>query len=93
VDTLKGSRHSNMKELRFKTGDGVWRFLFAFDPNRTAIIVCGGNKSGASQELFYRRLIAKADDRFDAHLAQVEANKKTETKPQKKAQARKRKDR
>lgn len=25
VDSLKGSRHSNMKELRFSVGDGVWR--------------------------------------------------------------------
>jgi hypothetical protein len=93
VDTLKGSRHSNMKELRFNAGDGVWRFLFALDPNRKAIIVCGGDKSGTSQELFYRRVIAKADDRFDAHLEQIEANKKAETKSQKKAQDRKRKDR
>jgi hypothetical protein len=30
VDTLKGSRHSNMKELRFDAADGVWRFAFAF---------------------------------------------------------------
>ena len=32
VDTLKGSRHANMKELRFDASDGVWRFAFAFDP-------------------------------------------------------------
>lgn len=25
VDTLNGSRHANMKELRFKANDGVWR--------------------------------------------------------------------
>ena len=24
VDTLKGSRHANMKELRFDASDGVW---------------------------------------------------------------------
>jgi phage-related protein len=29
VDTLKGSRHAKMKELRFNAADGVWRFLFA----------------------------------------------------------------
>lgn len=37
VDTLKGSRHANMKELRFDAADGVWRFAFAFDPRRRAI--------------------------------------------------------
>ena len=32
VDTLKGSAHANMKELRFDASDGVWRVAFAFDP-------------------------------------------------------------
>jgi hypothetical protein len=72
VDTLNGSRHKNMKELRFDAGDGVWRFAFAFDPKRKAILLCGGDKSGGSEKRFYRQLITKADDRFDAHLAVLE---------------------
>ena len=32
ADTLGGSRHANMKELRFAAQDGVWRAAFAFDP-------------------------------------------------------------
>jgi hypothetical protein len=32
VDTLEGSSHPNMKELRFNADGGVWRFAFAFDP-------------------------------------------------------------
>jgi hypothetical protein len=71
VDTLKGSRHANMKELRFTTHDGVWRFAFAFDPDRQAIILCGGDKSGGSEKRFYRRLIDKADPRFAAHLKRM----------------------
>jgi hypothetical protein len=71
ADTLKGSRHANMKELRFDVADGVWRFAFAFDTLRQAIVLCGGDKSGGSERRFYRRLIAKADDRFDAHLSHV----------------------
>jgi hypothetical protein len=55
VDTLKGSRHSNMKELRFEAADGVWRFAFAFDPQRKGIILCGGDKSGGSEKRFYRQ--------------------------------------
>jgi hypothetical protein len=69
VDTLKGSRHSNMKEIRFDADDGVWRFAFAFDPKRKAIVLCGGDKSGGSEKRFYQQLISKADARFDAHLA------------------------
>jgi hypothetical protein len=75
VDTLKGSRHSNMKELRFDTADGVWRFAFAFDPNRRAILLCGGEKSGVSEKRFYRLLIDKADERFDAHVARIKTRK------------------
>lgn len=30
VDTLNGSKHSNMKELRFNADNGVWRLAFAF---------------------------------------------------------------
>ena len=40
ADTLNGSKHANMKELRFKAADGVWRAAFAFDPKRKAICTC-----------------------------------------------------
>lgn len=69
MDTLNGSGHANMKELRFNAADGVWRAAFAFDPKRKAIVLVAGDKSGGSEKLFYRNLIAKADARFDAHLA------------------------
>jgi hypothetical protein len=75
VDTLNGSEHANMKELRFEADDGVWRFAFAFDPNRHAIVLCGGDKSGDSQRRFYRQLIDKADARFDAHVARIKKDK------------------
>ncbi|WP_275559377.1 type II toxin-antitoxin system RelE/ParE family toxin [Pseudomonas sp. 2(2015)] len=39
VDTLNGSRHPNMKELRFEAMNGVWRVAFAFDPKRRAVIL------------------------------------------------------
>ena len=71
VDTLKGSRHSNMKELRCEAADGVWRFAFAFDPLRKAVLFCGGDKSGGSEKRCYRQLIAKADERFGRHLAAI----------------------
>jgi len=69
VDTLKGSSHANMKELRFAAADGEWRVAFAFDPKPKAILLVAGDKSGGSEKRFYRELIRRADDRFDAHLA------------------------
>jgi hypothetical protein len=67
-DTLKGSKHSNMKELRLTLPDGEWRVAFAFDPHRSAILLVAGNKSGTHERRFYRQLIRTADRRFDAHL-------------------------
>jgi len=71
VDTLKGSCHANMKELRFNAADGVWRVAFAFDPKRRAILLVGGDKSGGSERRFYKQLIRKADERFEDHLARL----------------------
>jgi len=68
VDTLKGSTYTNMKELRFDAEDGVWRVAFAFDPKCNAILLVAGDKAGVSEKMFYKRLIAKADERFEAHL-------------------------
>ena len=71
ADTLNGSRHANMKELRFYAAGGVWRFAFAFDPRRRAVLLVGGDKSGVSEKKFYRQLVEKADARFAEHLARL----------------------
>ena len=68
VDTLSGSRYCNMKELRFRFDDGVWRVAFAFDPSRCAVLLVAGDKAGVSQGRFYQRLIRQADERFARHL-------------------------
>jgi hypothetical protein len=68
VDTLKGSRHSNMKELALaqQTVSGGW--LLRSTRNAKQSLLVAGDKSGVSEKKFYQRLIAKADRRFDAHL-------------------------
>ncbi len=71
VKSVNGSHHHNMKELRFDAMDGVWRVAFAFDPERRAILFVAGDKSGISQKQFYKKLIRKADERFDQHLEQL----------------------
>lgn len=76
VDTLKGSRHANMKELRFNAADGEWRVASAFDTRRKAILLLAGDKSGVSDKRFYRELIREADDRFDAHLGRLKRERK-----------------
>ena len=89
VDTLNDSKHAKMKELRFDAADGVWRVAFAFDPKRKAILLVAGDKSGVSEKKFYKRLIAKADDRFDTHLARLKAKEQEEQQQQKQQKKRK----
>lgn len=68
VDTVVGSRHPNMKELR---PTKTIRVFFAFDPRRKAVLLIGGDKAGQTKR-FYRRMIAKADKIYDAHLWRIE---------------------
>jgi hypothetical protein len=65
VDTLKGSRHPNMKELRPRGGH--MRVLFAFDPRRMAILLMGGDKSQRWSS-WYAEAIPAADTLYDEHL-------------------------
>lgn len=69
VDTLKGSRHFNMKELRTQHRGRPLRTLFAFDPRRSAILLIGGDKTGDRR--FYERMIPLADKLYDAHCEEL----------------------
>ena len=73
VDTLQGSKHHNMKELRFAAMNGtqIWRAAFAFDPARTGTILVAADKQGTDEKRFYKKLIKTADQRFDKHLAKL----------------------
>lgn len=71
VDTVSGSRHRNMKELRpGPGGHSELRMLFAFDPERRAILLVAGDKRG-NWKKWYTKNIPVADDRFDSHLEQL----------------------
>ena len=72
VDTLNGTSHANMKEMRFNWMGEVWRVAFAFDPQRQAVLLVGGDKGGADQKRFYKRLITVADNRYSEHLAALD---------------------
>jgi hypothetical protein len=68
VDTFKGSRHANMKELRPRGGN--LRVLFAFDPRRMAILLIGGDKTNR-WNAWYREFIPIADQLYDDHLERL----------------------
>jgi hypothetical protein len=65
VDTIRGSRHANMKELRPPAGN--IRILFAFDPRRMAILLIGGDKTDR-WIAWYAETIPIADRLYDEHL-------------------------
>ena len=81
VDTLKGSAHPNMKEMRFNWVGQVWRVAFAFDPQRQAVFLAGGDKAGADQRRFYKKLIAVADARYSAYLLSFNEDQLTRGSP------------
>lgn len=66
VDTLKGSNFKNLKELRVEYQRQPWRILFAFDPERRAVMLVGGNK--ATDKRWYQRAIALAEKRYRGFL-------------------------
>lgn len=75
ADTVKGSRHKNMKELRpGSSGRSEIRILFAFDTGRQAVLLVAGDKAGRWQD-WYKQAIPVADDRFDEHLSRMKNTK------------------
>lgn len=68
VDTLRGTRVSNLKELRPR-GSNI-RLLFAFDPARQAVVLAGGDKTNQWQR-WYERNIPVAEERFADHCRKL----------------------
>lgn len=69
ADTLKGSKHPNMKELRTQCQGRPLRTFYAFDPRRCAILLIGGDKTG--KDRFYEQMLPLADRLYDEYLEQL----------------------
>jgi hypothetical protein len=68
VDTVSGSKLTNLKELRpGSAGDTEVRLLFVFDPQRRAVFLVGGDKSGKWSD-WYKTAISRAEDAYAEHL-------------------------
>jgi hypothetical protein len=66
VDTIENSKHKNMKELRVQNKKRIFRIFFAFNLDRNAILLIGGDKRGDKR--FYQRMIPIADEIYDRYL-------------------------
>ncbi len=69
VDTIGGSRHPNMKELRSQCRGRPYRVFFAFDPRRHAILLIGGDKTGKTR--FYETMVPVADRLYETYVAEL----------------------
>jgi hypothetical protein len=68
ADTLKGSKLSNLKELRAQAAAHVFRVAFLFDEKRKAVLLIGGDKKGKNEGRFYRNLIRQAEEIYKQYL-------------------------
>jgi hypothetical protein len=76
VDSVKGSRIKNLKELRpGSSGRSEVRILFAFDPLRQAILLVAGDKS-TDWNGWYDSAIRQAERLYDAHLCSINTNQR-----------------
>jgi hypothetical protein len=64
------SRHSHMRELRIQHAGRPYRVLYAFDPQRTAVLLVGGDKTG--NDRWYRQHVPIADRLYDEWLENLE---------------------
>jgi hypothetical protein len=68
VDTLKGSRLCNLKELRLTHMGMPIRIIFLFDEVQKGIILLGGNK--ANDHRWYVKSIRLAERRYTEYLSE-----------------------
>ena len=66
---VQTSRFPEMRELRAQAGGDPLRMLYAFDPQRTAILLAGGDKTG--DDKWYDRMVPVADTLFETHLVEI----------------------
>ena len=69
ADVVHGSRFPNMKELRVQHEGRPYRILFIFDPERNAVLLIGGDKTGNTR--WYVEYVPKADAIYTAYLAET----------------------
>ena len=72
VDSIQGSKYSNLKELRIQHKKAVFRILFCFDKSKNGWLLIGGNKKGKNEARFYKKLIKQAEELLDKYLEILE---------------------
>lgn len=66
---IRGSKYSQMRELRPQYQGRPYRVLYAFDPRRMAILLIGGDKTGNNR--WYDEFVPIADRLYSDHLDEL----------------------
>lgn len=64
---IEGSRHP-LRELRVQHEGRPYRVLYAFDPERKAVLLLGGDKGG--NDRFYEQILPRAEALWEQYLAE-----------------------
>jgi len=59
-----------LRELRVKSSGHALRVFYAFDPQRDAVLIIGGDKTGQNSDDFYKRMIAVSERIWKEYLAE-----------------------
>jgi hypothetical protein len=60
-----------LRELRIKSSSHVLRIIYAFDPQRDAVLIIGGDKTGDNR--FYEKILPWAEKIWLKYLAEQKA--------------------
>ena len=71
ADTLRGSKLSNLKELRIQHCGHPYRAFYVFDPLRQAVLLCAGDKTG-NDKRFYKVMMPLAESIYQQYLQEIQ---------------------
>ena len=74
---IKESRYGHMRELRIQHQGRPYRVLYAFDPQRAAVLLIGGDKTG--QPRWYKIFVPIADSIYDQYLNDLKEGQRDES--------------
>lgn len=63
---ITGSKYA-LRELRVQSGGRPLRVFYAFDPQRDAVLIIGGDKTG--DDRFYQRMVPVAESIWEEYLS------------------------
>ena len=57
-----------LRELRVQSGGKPLRVFYAFDPEQDVLLIIGGDKSGAGDKRFYKRMVTLSEKLWSEYL-------------------------